>query len=145
MSNPDFTSLLNTQATEVKKPVPLPIGSYIGAITSFEFGKSSKKQTDFVKFHIIPSHAREDVDQNELAKIENLSAVKVNYSFYLTPDALFRLTKFANESLGLSLEGRNIAQIIEACVNQPVGFVITHRFNEDGSEVYAEVASTFAA
>ena len=73
-NNPNFSNILDKPATDVERPRPLPVGTYLTVIQGLpRYDKSSKKQTDFVEFtHQIVS-ALDDVDPDELAAAGGLT------------------------------------------------------------------------
>ena len=66
----DFKSLLQKPADSVKKPMPLPAGTYRGIITSREFGVSRNKGTPFVRFTVQPQFAESDIPAEDLEGVE---------------------------------------------------------------------------
>ena len=64
----DFSKILNTKTDEIKKPTPLPVGTYLCTNPQLpEFIESSQKGTPGAKFSFKVISATEDVDQDDLA------------------------------------------------------------------------------
>lgn len=141
-AQPTFESILDTPATEVERPKPLPAGTYSTIIKGLpEHGESSQKKTPFVRFiHTIVA-AGEDVDTDELADIGGIADKSIRNTFYTTPDALFRLTDFLDHC-GIDAEGKTIRQMIDETPNAAVDILIGHRASEDGQQIFAEVKRT---
>lgn len=148
-----FESILDTPATEVERPKPLPAGTYDAIVKGlYEQGESSQKKTPFVRFTLAMQAAGEDVDEDELKEILTdkdgnptpLTGKTIKATYYTTPDALFRLTDFL-EHCGIDLEGKKIRQAMDETPNASVTVVIGHRASEDGQQIFAEVKRTMKA
>lgn len=140
-----FESILDTPATEVERPKPLPAGTYDAIVKGLpEYGESSQKKTPFCRFTLAMQAAGEDVDAEELESIGGLEGKSLKSTYYTTPDALFRLTDFL-EHCGIDLDGKTIRQAIDETPNCSVKAVITHRASEDGQQIFAEVKRTMKA
>ena len=91
---PDFNALLDADPTSFETPAD----SYRKASTwsllkGSEFGKSSQKQTPYVRFHYNVLQALDSVPQEALADMD-LNKAKMRDDFYITEDAMFRLREF---------------------------------------------------
>lgn len=139
---PNFSALLSKTADEVVKPPPMPGGTYLTMITGHEFGQSSQKKTDFIQFNLRYVEAAEDVDEDELKEIPNFTERKGQVKFYLTEDALWRLTEFLQEHVGIEGSGRAINEMIPETMNQPVGVYVTQQLNAEKGETYSVVDRT---
>ena len=83
-----FESILDTPATEVERPKPLPAGTYDAIVKGLpEFGESSQKKTPFARFTLAMQSAGEDVDEEELQSIGGLDGKSIKSTYYTTPDA----------------------------------------------------------
>lgn len=147
MSTPNFSSILDQPVNEIVKPKPMPVGSYIGIVDGIpRFDKSKVQKTDFVEFNIKPMQAQEDVDQTLLGEALNGKALAEKklrpLAFYLTEDAVYRLDSFLFEHLGIEM-GTSRKQAISQAPGKQVGFVIKHEPSQDGTQIYANIASTF--
>lgn len=101
----DFNALLDQNAGDVKPPARLVVGTYTWEIVARRFGKSSQKKTDYVEFNLKCIGYESDVDAGELP--ENWMGKVMSETFYITPDALSRLTDF-------------LAIVNSDCVSMPV-------------------------
>ena len=139
----DFTQLLGRRADEAERPKPLPAGSYVFTIKGApEFGESSKKKTPYVEFKATPVSPMEDVDMEALQQLPNWNQKEQRLTFYLTDDAIYRLSEFL-EHCGVSISGRTYAEAIPETVNtQFVGSVSQSPSEKDPSVVYSNIDST---
>lgn len=130
MSAPfDFNAYLARSADEVKRPKPIPSGTYTFLVKGREFGKSSKKETPFAEYEIIPQTHEADVDVTQLDGV-NLHEKSLRATFYLTKDAEYRLLDFA-KACGVPTQGRKLSEIIDSCVNTYVKGTVKIRPNPE--------------
>lgn len=139
----DFKALLSKNVDDVKRPVPLPAGTYQGFIGTHKFDESKNKKTPFVRFMIKLTAPGNDVDPNELDGIE-LGKREYGKDYYLTPDADYRVKDLA-ASCGISVTGRSLGEVIEDIANVPVIVEMKHRNSEDGTEIYNEIGNVKGA
>lgn len=143
---PNFGSLLDVPADQVKRPAPLPKGTYLLLCSKFEPVVSSQKKTPGIRYIFNVLQAHSDVDQTQLAEIENLTKRVVRYDFWVTEDALFMLTEFHKTILGeQNTVGYTVKQNIPRAVGQQVfGFIDQVPSDKPGStDVYSNI-TTFA-
>jgi hypothetical protein len=151
---PNFASILDEAPTEVNRPKSLPTGTYTFVVGKWEEGKSSKKQTPFIKFNMMPISADEDVDEDELdealtaasGEVHELKSRSMSITFYITPDAAYRLDEF-HEHCGLDLNdplSRRMRsdQVINAQVK---GYVAPRQQSDPDAPTYAEIKRTLPA
>jgi len=138
----DFNSLLQVNADDVKAPPRPPQGTWKALITKYEFGKSQKKNTPFVKFHFTGFEPQADIPQDQLLGVE-LHKLKLSDDFYLTEDAMYRLVGFLKDCVGVPSGGRKVSEMIPDAVNQPIMFYVTQSpSNKPGSnEVYSNITA----
>lgn len=130
MSAPfNFDEYLKRSSDDVKRPKPIPGGTYTFMVKGREFGKSSKKQTPQVEFELIPQSHEADV--TDLAALEgvNLHEKSLYSTFYLTKDAEYRLLDFA-KACGVQTQGRKLGEVIDSCINCYVKGIVKVRPNE---------------
>lgn len=149
----NFESILDTPADEVERPVPMPVGTYDVLVKGMpEHGKSSQKQTPFVRFTYIFQAALDDVDEDELKLILTnddgtmapISEKSIRDTYYTTPDSLFRLTD-ALEAMGIDLEGKTVRAALDASPNQSLRIQVGHRTPDGSDQVFAEVKRVMKA
>lgn len=143
-TKPEFSSILDTPSDQIEKPKPLPVGTYTAIVKGLpRFDKSSKKQTEFVEFTLQLTSAAEDVDADALDEAGGLQDRTIRTTYYLTENALWRLKEFI-EHCGAGNASDTLRERIEETPNCEVGVVIKHQPSEDGTQVFANVAKTFA-
>ena len=123
----DFDSLLNQSGANVKPPPRLPAGSYTWEIKGKAFGKSTQKKTDYVEYSLeCIDHELDDEALQELP--ENWKGKVMKEIFYITPDALFRLTDF-NKIVDPEVESLSVRDQIEVVSGggKYVKGIVTHR------------------
>lgn len=143
-----WNELAQTKVGEVKPPALLPIGHYAGLVVGeYETGNSAKKQTPFVTFQVKLTEALGDVDAEELQAIEGDPFEKTrDLTYYLSPNALFMLTEFA-QALGCS-DQATIMEAIEHIQNsgEPIVVQISHEPNERNPDrPYVRINGALAA
>lgn len=124
----DFNAYLERSSDEVKRPKPLPTGTYTFMVKAREFGRSSRKGTAFAEFELIPQSHEADVDATQLQDVK-LHEKSVYATFYLTPDAEYRLLDFA-KACGVQTQGRKLKEVIDSCINTYVKAMVKIRPNE---------------
>lgn len=149
-TTPDFSALLNTSFDDVKKPEPLPAGTYQLSIKEFKYDKTKpkddKEPSQYVRFSFAVQDAGPDVDQDlyqEAIATQPLAKRTINRDFYITPAALWRLKEFLQDHLGLDLSGKGIGEAVAETTGMVVMGEITQRpSNRPGdNSVYNDIAS----
>lgn len=149
MTEVHFGELLGIQVDTVERPKSFPIGPYNAIVASHEYGKSSQKETPYVRFWCKLLGPLEGVDEElfeEAGGLEALAARKpIKLDFYLTADAMYRLREFLEDSLDLNCSGRTFDVVIPEATN--VSFIadITHDVGTKPGEVYMNIRSTAKA
>lgn len=144
MAKPNFGALLDTAPSEIERPKPMPEGSYLWVVSGMpEFGKSSKKQTEFVSFLLKCLQAGPDVDPTELEEMGGIADKTTKAVFYITEGSLYRLKDFL-EHCGIE-EGPSLRAMIEETMNCQVGGYIRHEASNDGESIFARLGKTFVA
>lgn len=142
-----FTSILDRAPSEIEKPKPLPVGSYITQLVGQpRIDKSAKKQTEFREFtHKIIS-AGEDVDEDELAEFlgdRKLTEMTIKNTYYITEASIWRLKEFC-EHCGIDLdECESLNAALDETPGKQVGIFINHEPSQDGSSFFARINKTF--
>jgi hypothetical protein len=136
-----FQSLLDTPAGTVEAPKPLPPGLYTFTVTAKELGESSKSKTPQVTFMCKPVSA-DAVDDDELEAFGGIEAAMQKTSrvtYYITPDALYRLTEFCSNYLGID-SSLTVGEQIDNAVGCSFVGSITQRLDpNDSSKVYTDL------
>lgn len=138
MSAPDFRTLLSKPADDVKRPKPLPPGTYHGVITQKEFVTSKQKQTPGAKFTLKIQQPGADIAPEDLEGID-LSSKTLSTTLWLTQDSAFRVVELA-KSCGYPTEGRSLGELIEDLgSNTPVVMSVTQRNGTNPEDVFNDV------
>jgi hypothetical protein len=148
---PDFSNL-QRPAKSVERPKTIPAGTFIFTVLGYTTGESAQKKTPKIEFTVRPTQALDDVDEAELAEFGGMEALQrktMRLIFYTTDDALFRLTDFLVDDLGLDAE-LDILQLLPEAVHQSFAGNVTHSLvapQKPGDEpwVRAEIGSTAPA
>lgn len=142
-----FRDLLSKPTDTVERPKALAPGHYIGEIRSHEFGLSRQKQTPFCRFIIVPSEETEDVPQGANDGIE-LARRELRRDFYITPDALYRLSDMLDAVLGRQA-GRSFDERLPETRSVRVMMQVTQRetTDQDGNvtNVYNDIGTIVKA
>ena len=150
----DFASLLDKPLDSFVKPQPLPIGGYLWTVRDWKLVKpegqtqEGKPKNGHVEFDVVPTQAQPDVNEEELAAVldgKALTEKKGILRFYVTPDALWRLTQFC-EHLGLQVEGRSTMALLNETKGQSFLGNYGHRPNTKNptEPPYGEITVTAA-
>jgi hypothetical protein len=140
-----FSSILDRPSGEIKRPPPMPTGTYVWVTKGLpRLDKSSQKQTDFAEFTVAAVASLDDVDQEALQAIGGLAGKETTITFYLTEKSAYRLTEFMVDDLGIDNEGgtkSSRAMLDESPNHQFLGHV-KHVPSKDGKGVYWEIDVT---
>jgi len=140
-----FTSILDRQSSEIERPKPLPVGTYLCIVKGLpRYDKSSKKQTDFVEFNLEIQSAEEDVDADAIEAFKGgVVGKSVKDTYYLTEEAAFRVKDFL-EHCGVEDEG-TLRSRIEQTPGCQLKVFIKHEPSQDGQTMFARIGKTMAA
>ncbi len=137
-SAPDFRTLLSKPADDVKRPKPLPAGTYHGVITQKEYVTSKQKQTPGAKFTLKVQQPGADVAPEDLEGID-LSSKTLSTTLWLTQDSAYRVVELA-QSCGYPTEGRSLGELIEDLgSNTPVVMSVTQRNGTNPEDIFNDV------
>jgi hypothetical protein len=140
-----FSSILDRPSGEIKRPPPMPVGTYVWTIKGLpRLDKSTQKQTEFAEFTAVPVASLDDVDQEALAEIGGLAGKQTTLTFYLTEKSAYRLTEFMVDDLGIdSEEGKKpVRAMLDETPNHQFLGHVKHTPSKDGKGVYWEIDQT---
>lgn len=148
----DPQALLAKPLDEIKAPVSMPLGTYVGLASKYEFKTlTNEKKTTVCTVTVIPTEAMPDVDADQLKEClgdEALTAKELKLDFFITPEAVFRVKEWGNDHCKIGEhEAANTAELLElACDgNHPFGFEIGQVPNKKNPEKpYHQITRTFA-
>lgn len=138
--------ILDRPSNAAERPPTFPAGTYVWVVKGLpRYDKSAKKQTPFAEFTLQPIEAKEDVDEQELADFGGLADKTKKATFYLTDNSEFMLREFL-DACGIDEEDEDgepysHKQRIEQTPNAQVLGTITHKPNNDGTRMFAEISS----
>lgn len=142
---PNFQSILDDSPTEVERPQPLPVGTYLCTVASWRQDKSTKKGTPFIEFTLKPVAADEDVDTDALTEMGGFDGRQIRATYYITEDAVWRLDEF-QEHCGVDLDDGNSRRMrLDQCINAQVLAYVKHEQSEDGSQTFMRLGRTAPA
>lgn len=150
MNAPQFSSILDRPSDSIERPKPLPVGIYLFAVKGqYKEDVSSQKKTPYAEWQVVPLQAGDAVDQEALDECltnkttgekKALADKALKATFYLTDDAIWRLTEFLThcgiEDGPISLRER----MSQAAGAQFLGEVI-HESGKNSS-VFAKLGNT---
>ena len=148
MAKGQFETVLDRPSSSIERPKPAPVGEYACVVIGQpREDKSTKKQTPFVEFTLKFLSAMESVDEDALDAWlgeKKLQEMTIQYTFYLTEGAAWRLVKFLDD-LEAGDEDMSLRQRIAETPNKEIIVTIRHEPSEDGESMFARIGSTAKA
>lgn len=151
MNAPKMSDILDRPITEIKRPTPLPTGTYLWIVRGLPRYDSAGTGTKFAEFTLEPQRALDDVDEGELSALlvneGGQAKTLVNFTqklkFYLTEEAGWRIKKFLSDcGFDVEEEGITPRQVCEATSGCEVYGKIAHVPTKDGKGIYAQISET---
>lgn len=153
MADPNFASVLDRPADEIKRPPPIPMGTYLAVVdgvpTNREVGEEKVPAWEFKLKLIQP---QPDVDPEELARSGGITNRSINNLLFergigrMTDEqAAWNFKRFLTEHLKIESEGKTMRQMMAEAPGRQVMVVIEHNPSQDGTEMFARVKATMAA
>lgn len=144
---PQFASVLDQPSADIKRPDPMPVGTYVWQVPAQYKQDKAKTGTEYVEWLVKCLGATEDVDQEALAaclKGKAITDKAMKATFYLTEDSVWRLKEFldfcgVDDPAGATLRGR-----IPGAGGLQVLGTVRHEPSQDGTYMIAKL-SGFAA
>lgn len=151
----DFTEILGKKATDVEKPRPKPVGTYLAAIHGMPKQKTVAVQGEerkILSFSCKLMAARDDVDQDELAdpKVGEVTTwPSFNRDIWIdTPEGEFALRKFLTDTLGIEPGNKSLGEMVAEAPGKQLLVTLRHRpytdKNTNEAEIATEIGSTAA-
>lgn len=135
----DFSKILQKQASEIEKPKPLPIGTYLCVNPKLpEFKGVGKNETPCAEFSLTIM-APVEVDADDLTAYGEVKGKSIRHRMFLTEGTEYRTKEELVNAFGLDEAGKNLGQLFNETINGQVLVTIKHRPSEDGTEIYHEV------
>ncbi len=134
MADPNFDDVLSLKPSEVEKPKPRPIGTYLGAVQKYELRDvETKAGTKKVLDFSIKALMAKQVDDEDALKEQGdvTDWYPFQYSvFYETPEGRYNLKQFVAETLGVDPgEGKNeksLGEMVAATPGSQLLFTLKH-------------------
>lgn len=152
---PNFADILDTPATEIARPKPLPQGTYLWMVKGLpRLDKSTRKGTEFSEYTLQCMEASDDVDEDALrasltkasGEVVPLRERSIRATFYHTDDALYRLKKFL---IDLDIDEqdedgkpRKIREMMQDVPGRQVWGHVKHTPSDDGEMIFANIDKT---
>ncbi|MBZ5653190.1 MAG: hypothetical protein LAO18_22220 [Acidobacteriia bacterium] len=143
MSTPNFGSVLDVPASEIKAPVALPAGPYLCVVQGLpKQDVSSKKKTEYLEYTLTPLQVMEEEMEAGVAELGGLTDKTIRATFYLSEKSVYRLKEFI-EHCGVEIaEGEGLRGPSEAVVGCQVIAFLKHESSEDGKKIYAKFSGS---
>lgn len=150
-----FADILDTPATEVIKPRPTPIGTYLATVKgNYEEGETPNTHTPYADFTLGFNQAQDDVDEEALTEYltkgngqtDKLTDKTIRYRLWTSERGLYRLLKFLKD-LGIPTEDADgnvysVREMMQLAPNSQCLIYIKHRPGDDNETMYAEIGRT---
>lgn len=135
----DFQSLLAKPAEA--RPPALPSGTFNGMVTAYKYDVTKgEKQTPYVEYSVQLTSPGADIAPEDLEGV-NLSKRLLRKSYYLTPDAQWRIEEFCAQ-MGIEVAGRPMGAYIPEAVGQAVLVAVTQRMDpKDPKNIFNDIAT----
>ena len=153
MATTNIADLLDQPSIDAERPKPFPQGSYIAQVKGLpREDVSTRKQTRYLEFTLVPvevyrdKDGRTDVDEDALEEMGGLNDRSLRHTLYVTDLAMYRMREFFDHCGIPDMEGKRKLSHNERAVQSPgchVGISVKHVPSQDGSGVFANIASTF--
>jgi len=138
-----FEEILNRPASEIQAPQAYPVGTYHTLVDGpAEPGKSSQKQTDYLRFKFKILSPMQDVDAQQAAE-QQIVGKTINADYYITDGATWRLKELL-EHLGLDVDNssKTLKELLSEVPGKQVLVKLRHEMSPDGKRVFHRVAET---
>jgi len=137
-----FEEIMRRPSSDVKPPEAYPVGTYHCLIDGHPApGKSSQKQTDFLKFKFKILSPMQDVDAEKVAELQIVGKI-IEGDYYITDAAIWRLKDLLVEHLGLDEGEKSMAELVAESPGKQVLVKLRHELSQDGKRVYHRLDST---
>lgn len=136
-----FADIMKRPGSEIKPPPAYPVGTYHCLVDGPpQPGKSSQKQTDFLKFKFKILSPLQDVDAAAAAEQQIVGKIVEN-DYYITEGAAWRLTEFLKDHLDIP-DSAPLEEMVAAAPGKQVLVKLRHELSQDGKRVFHRVEST---
>ena len=137
----DFSAILSKQTSDIKKPKPKPVGTYLCNNPQLPKFQGAGKNEHPVAVILAP---QDDVDAEELGAYQTefgeIRGKTLRHTHWLNSDGAMNHSK---EELvnawGIEEEGKSLGQMYNETINRQVLVTIKHRPSEDGTDMFEEI------
>lgn len=141
----DFSKILQKQATEIEKPKPLPVGTYLCNNPQLpKFVAVGKNETPCAEFGLVILAPQDDVDPEGLSAYGDVRGKNIRHRMFLTEGTEYRTKEELKNAFGADENG-TLGQMFNETINRQVLVTVKHRPSDDGTEMYHEVEKLAAA
>jgi hypothetical protein len=153
MADPNFEDVLSMKPSQIEKPKPRPIGTYLGGIQKYELRDVDTKNgtRKIIDFSVKLMAPRQVDDADALAQQGDISDwFPLTYGiFYEKPEGRYNLKNFLSEVCGIDPgEGRNeksLSEMIAASPGSQVLATLRHEPYTDRNTGQPEIATRIAS
>lgn len=141
----NFEEILSRPASENRPPEAYPAGRYHCIVDGPpEQGKSSQKQTDYLRFKFKIINPDRGVDARKATEMQLQGKIITN-DYYITDGAAYRLNDFFT-SIGIENPdgSRSAKEMLMEAPGKQLYVTLKHDISPDGKRVYHKVESTEA-
>jgi hypothetical protein len=142
-----FEEILNRKSSEIRPPQAYPVGSYHCLIDGPPTpGKSSQKQTDYLRFKFKILSSLGDVDAAQAAEAQVIGKA-IESDYYITDAAAYRLKEMLVDHLGIedfagTPQEKGLKELISEAPGRQLVVKLKHELSQDGKRVFHRVDST---
>lgn len=145
----DVRDLLSKPTDSFERPKNLPLGHYHAQILNFELTQArTENKTDICRISFRVMEPAEDIvddeDKMEILKSIDLSRRELRKDFFITPDAMYRLSNFLDDVLGAE-SGRSADERLPDIRGARVLIQVTERTDRNDPTIkYNDVGTVVA-
>ena len=142
-----FEEILKRKSSDIKPPEAYPVGTYHCLVDGPPTpGKSSQKQTDFLKYKFKILSVMQDVDAAKAAE-QQVVGKMIESDFYITDAAVWRLKEMLVDHLGIedkagTPQEKDLMEMVAESPGRQVLVKLKHEISQDGKRVFHRLDST---
>lgn len=144
---PNFTDVLSKPMSDIEKPKPYPVGTYLAMVQGQpevkEIGNDTKYEV--IDFTMTIMQPQADVDTEALAAANYRQGRRMRHRMFATEENLWRIKQFLGDHLGIDVGGGTLRQAMAEAPGRQCLVTLRHRPSQDGTQIYDEIASTAKA
>ena len=141
---PNFGSVLDIPASDIKAPVALPAGPYLCVVLGLpKQDVSSKKKTEYLEYTLQPLQVMEEEMQPGVDELGGLTDKIIKATFYLSEKSVYRLKEFiehCNVEIPDGIGG--LRQASQELAGSQVIAYLKHESSDDGKKIFAKFSGS---